>query len=102
MIETIKHNSPEVLSHLLVLTELRDRMRSIQRKIEEVTARLSNATDALDPQNQRSEGDRLAILSALMELDDMLGQPDLITRDELRSHLQDLVQQLGDPGSPSA
>ena len=108
MTEASKQDSPEVLDHLLVLMQLRDKSKRIQRKIEEVTERLQHAqreagsaTDAPNVQYPLKDGDghTQSILNALKELDDLLGQPDLITRDELRSHLQDLIRQLGESGS---
>ena len=108
MIKESIHGSPEVAAHLLALMKLRNKSKRIHHKIEEVTARLleaqrvaESATAKLDLLYPRKddEGPTQSIVSALKELDDLLGQPDLITRDELRSHLQELIRQFGDPGN---
>ena len=106
VLDSSKHDAQAVLAHLLVLRQLRDKSKLIHRKIEEVTERLQHAQhaaeiDALDAQFARRKGENTeqSIVIALKELDDMLGQPSLITRDELRSRLQDLIHRLGEPGS---
>ena len=105
MVQVSKHGSPEFVGHLLVLKQLRDKSKRIHRKIEEVTERLEQAQRAFEPAagslSPPRDGDGLAqaTLGALKELDNLLGQPDLITRDELRSHLQDLIVKLEEPRS---
>ena len=108
MIEESIHGSPEVAAHLLALMKLRNKSKRIHHQIEEVTERLLQAQRDAESETAKpdlphpgkdGEGHTQSILNALKELDDMLAQPDLITRDELRSHLQDLIHQFGEAGS---
>ena len=103
MLATSNNDSVGVAGHLIALMEIRDKMKIIHRKTEEVTVRLQHALAPIEHgsiaptlQLPETHGDSHATLMALKELDTMLGQPDLITRDELRSRIQDLIRQLSE------
>ena len=99
MAEVSRSDSPEVVAHLLTLLQLREKSEHIQFKIAEVTARLQHARLAPEsapaPSANNAEGHGESVLLTLKELDDMLAQPDLMTREELRERLQDLIHRLG-------
>lgn len=91
--------SSEVVAQLHMLIHLREKMEDIQSKIEEVTVRLEQSVLAGTDEPSSPDGpspsaallrQKQLILTSLRELDNLLGQPDLITRDDLRSHIRDL------------